>query len=163
MPPPPVTPLPVFLEHFYWFHKFRTLPSPVPSQYGCAPVGHFWLAFLSLHLTHLVHCLGQVSTLCIAQCPALPAWGCLLGQVCNGCSCCMQCVRGEGEESSSSGWGCCMAGLECCCQSYNKAHLLQAACRMISLAFYCPGIPHFTKPLRRMKCHLQRGCSLTSE
>ncbi|XP_060092341.1 insulin-like growth factor-binding protein 7 [Heteronotia binoei] len=50
-----------------------------------------------------------------AQCPELPARGCPLGQVLDGCGCCPQCARGEGEAcgGGAGGWGRCAAGLEC--------------------------------------------------
>ncbi|XP_061491129.1 insulin-like growth factor-binding protein 7 [Rhineura floridana] len=53
-------------------------------------------------------------------CPALPARGCPLGKVRDGCGCCWQCARGEGEAcgvgvsaGTAVGWGRCAAGLEC--------------------------------------------------
>ncbi|KAJ6653617.1 hypothetical protein lerEdw1_009051 [Lerista edwardsae] len=55
-----------------------------------------------------------------AKCPALPARGCPLGKVRDGCGCCWQCARGEGEacgagtpSGPAAGWGRCAAGLEC--------------------------------------------------
>uniref|UniRef100_A0ACB8ERP8 Insulin-like growth factor-binding protein 7 n=1 Tax=Sphaerodactylus townsendi TaxID=933632 RepID=A0ACB8ERP8_9SAUR len=51
-----------------------------------------------------------------ARCPPLPARGCPLGQVRDGCGCCLQCARGEGEACGGGpggGWGRCATGLEC--------------------------------------------------
>uniref|UniRef100_UPI002540D20F insulin-like growth factor-binding protein 7 n=1 Tax=Euleptes europaea TaxID=460621 RepID=UPI002540D20F len=54
-----------------------------------------------------------------AQCPPLPGRGCPLGPVRDGCGCCAQCARGEGEACGvgggvgGGGWGRCAAGLEC--------------------------------------------------
>lgn len=55
-----------------------------------------------------------------AECPALPIRGCPLGKVRDGCGCCWQCARGEGEACGAgtpagpaAGWGRCAAGLEC--------------------------------------------------
>ncbi|KAL8202808.1 UNVERIFIED_CONTAM: hypothetical protein K2H54_025786 [Gekko kuhli] len=51
-----------------------------------------------------------------AQCPPLPARGCPLGPVRDGCGCCLQCARGEGEAcggGAGGGWGRCAPGLEC--------------------------------------------------
>ncbi|XP_053920286.1 insulin-like growth factor-binding protein 7 [Cuculus canorus] len=46
-----------------------------------------------------------------ARCAALPARGCALGRVRDGCGCCWQCGRGEGEACGAGGR--CAPGLEC--------------------------------------------------
>ncbi|XP_028567925.2 insulin-like growth factor-binding protein 7 [Podarcis muralis] len=56
-----------------------------------------------------------------SECPPLPARGCPLGKVRDGCGCCWQCARGEGEACGAGspsagpagGWGRCATGLEC--------------------------------------------------
>ncbi|KAM6402239.1 insulin-like growth factor-binding protein 7 isoform 1-T1 [Pluvialis apricaria] len=51
-----------------------------------------------------------------ARCPPLPPRGCPLGRVRDGCGCCWQCGRGEGEACGGGGGGAggrCAPGLEC--------------------------------------------------
>lgn len=50
-----------------------------------------------------------------ARCPPLPPRGCPLGRVRDGCGCCWQCGRGEGEACGGGGGagGRCAPGLEC--------------------------------------------------
>nr|XP_034953289.1 insulin-like growth factor-binding protein 7 [Zootoca vivipara] len=56
----------------------------------------------------------------LSECPPLPTRGCPLGKVHDGCGCCWQCARGEGEACGAGspsgpavGWGRCATGLEC--------------------------------------------------